>query len=115
MKSIIHHIVFIIINLAILSSFQSCNVFKKESTVSTETISPFIEYTKATIIKNTVDGCSWMLQLEDGKKLEPKELKKEFKLENLKVWLLYDVYKDYSFCMAGEMIIIKKIALRSDN
>lgn len=115
MKIKISHITLIIINLVVLSTFQACTIFKKSPDSSTGPSLPFDGYTKATVIKYSVDGCSWMLQLEDGKKLEPKKIKEEFKLENLKVWIQYDVYKDYSFCMAGDMVVVNKIALRSDN
>lgn len=70
-------------------------------------------YTKATIINYAVDGCSWMIQLEDGKKLEPSNLADEFKKENLKVWIQYQVKKGgMSICMAGEMVTITTIEIR---
>ena len=49
---------------------------------------------------------------ENGKKLEPKNLDNKFKKESLKVWIKYTSYKNYSFCMAGEMVIINNIAVR---
>lgn len=70
-------------------------------------------YAKATVINYTVDGCSWLLQLEDGKKLEPTNLSDEFKKDKLKVWIQYQIKKGgMSICMAGEVITITKIELR---
>jgi hypothetical protein len=62
-------------------------------------------FIKATVIKLDLDGCSWMLQLEDGKKLEPINLKEEFQKVNLKVWIQYEPFtQGASICMAGEMV-----------
>lgn len=70
-------------------------------------------YIKATVVNLTLDGCSWMLQLEDGKKLEPVNLKEEFKKDKLNVWIQYQVKKGgMSVCMAGEVITISDIKLR---
>jgi len=70
-------------------------------------------YTKATVINYAVDGCSWLLQLEDGKKLEPANLSDEFKKDKLKVWVQYQIKKGgMSICMVGEMVTITKIEVR---
>jgi len=53
-----------------------------------------------------------MLQLDDGKKLEPVNLQDEFKKDNFNVWLKYQNYKGNSACMAGEMITIDAIEKR---
>lgn len=70
-------------------------------------------YIKATVVNLTLDGCSWLLQLEDGKKLEPINLKEEFKKDKLNVWIQYQIKKGgMSVCMAGEIVNIIKIEVR---
>lgn len=69
-------------------------------------------YTEMTVVKLDLDGCSWMLQPKDGKKLEPVNLKDEYKKDNLNVLVTYEPYKGTSICMAGEMVTITDIKLR---
>jgi hypothetical protein len=70
-------------------------------------------YKAATVINYTVDGCTWMLQLEDGKKLQPSVLKPEFQKDKLKVWIKYSPKKGgVGICMAGEIVDITEIDLR---
>ena len=115
MRSKIKHIKAIILNLALLSIMPSCKTTNNlPIVVIEEPVSPYASYTKAIVIKYSLDGCNWMLQLEDGKKLEPRNLKDEFKKENLKVWVTYQTFNDYSFCMAGDIINIEDIALREE-
>lgn len=71
-------------------------------------------YSRARVIYNNLDGCGYMIQLGDGKKLEPsKPLADEFKKDNLDVWVKYATKKGgMSVCMAGEMADITDIHLR---
>ena len=113
MKIKLNNIKLIIIGLLALTSLQSCKLFIKPATIVSQKVAPIHnEYTKATIINYTIDGCSWMIRLEDGKLLEPINLKDEFKKENLKVWIQYKHYENFSFCMSGEMVTITAIELR---
>ncbi len=99
--------------MVVLSTIQSCFWFvKKKIETPKETVPLHIGYTKATIINYTVDGCSWMIKLEDGKLLEPVNLKDEFKKDGLKVWIQYKHYENYSFCMSGEMVIVSAMEIR---
>ena len=68
---------------------------------------------KATVINYTVDGCSWLLILEDGTKLQPVNLAPEFQKNNLKVWITYELKKGAnSICMTGKMVTLASIQLR---
>lgn len=99
--------------MALLCGLCSCHVHQKPIFEPIEAPKPsYIDYTKASIIKFDVDGCSWMLLLEDGKKLEPINLEDDFKKEGLKIWVQYQPYNNYSFCMAGDMVSITKIEIR---
>ena len=70
-------------------------------------------YVKAEIKKYEVDGCGFMLFLENGKKLNPDNLADEYKIEGLKVWVQFSVKKNtMSICMAGDNVTINKITIR---
>lgn len=71
-------------------------------------------YKKATVINYALDGCMWMLELEDKTKKEPKNLPEEFRVENKAVWVKYSIAKKggMSICMAGEMVEIEDIKAR---
>ena len=88
--------------LFFMISFISCS----HKTFTPAYSTPKEGYTHATVINYTIDGCTYLLQLEDGKKLEPDNLKDEYKKDNLKVWIKYQPRKGNSICMAGEMITI---------
>lgn len=71
---------------------------------------------KATIVDRTgLDGCSFMIELNDGTMLEPTNLS-EFgikKEDGLKVWIDYSETKNgFSICMAGTMVDIDCISKR---
>ena len=103
----------LIIVLVSLSALPSCIFLMKGDRHNPETEKIYEGYTKAEVINYTVDGCSWMLQLEDGKKLEPAGLKPEFQKDKLKVWIKYTIKKGGAgICMAGEMINLTEIELR---
>jgi hypothetical protein len=70
-------------------------------------------YAKATIISYQVDGCTFILQLSDGKKLQPYNLSDEFKKDQLTVWVKYVPKKNvFNSCMAGQVVELSDIQLR---
>jgi hypothetical protein len=70
-------------------------------------------YQKATVINYTVDGCTFLLELEDNRKLEPVNLAADFKKDKLEVWIKFIAKKDgVSACMAGSMVELSDIRLR---
>lgn len=96
----------------------SCNCKKKvqtETKTTTEVKRDFEKegFVKATVINYTVDGCNFLLQLADEKKLEPTNLSADFKKDNLAVWVKYISKKGgMSVCMAGQIVEISDIQLR---
>ena len=100
--------IILILNISMFS--DSCKSKKAQTTI--EDTSKYQNYTKGTISRNTFDGCSWLIILEDGKKLEPVNLTDEFKSDNLKIWLQYKNYAGMSICMMGQMISITAIEKR---
>ena len=98
-----------------IATVQSCSLFSGVKNKSSEIAFDTHEqngFAKATIINYKVDGCTYLMQLEDGKKLEPINLQEEFKKDNFKVWIKYQHYKGNSICMAGEMVTITAIEKR---
>ena len=98
--------------------FSSCHC-KKKATAETKTVElpkrDFEKegYTKATVIIFDIDGCKYMLQLEDQKKLEAVNLSADFQKENLAVWIKYTIKKGaMSICQAGQIIELADIQLR---
>ena len=69
----------------------------------------------AKLLNKQVDGCTWLIQLEDGQILEPLNLK-EFDIErknNKKIWITYEDTEGYvSICMMGPIIKVKCISDR---
>ncbi|HEY4799475.1 MAG TPA: hypothetical protein VII99_10405 [Bacteroidia bacterium] len=106
----------VICNLSFFIS--SCHCKKKatsDASVSTQVARDFVKegYVKATVINYEVDGCTFLLQLEDGKKLEPTSLLQDFKQDKLAVWIKFSPKKNaVSVCMAGQIVELSDIQLR---
>jgi hypothetical protein len=112
MKNKLKNIALLFVCLVFISMVQSCFLFaglKSAHTVPDQDTHEQNGFVKATIINYTLDGCGFMLRLEDGKKLEPVNLAEEFKKDNIKVWIKYQHYKGNSICMAGEMVTVTAI------
>tara|TARA_Y100000385_G_scaffold146386_1_gene152012 strand:+ start:154 stop:471 length:318 start_codon:yes stop_codon:yes gene_type:complete len=62
-----------------------------------------------------LDGCSWMIELTNGTKLEPTNLN-DFNIdlqENQKIWIVYHTAAQMaSICMHGEIVTIDCISKR---
>ena len=62
-----------------------------------------------------LDGCSWMIELNNGTKLEPTNLN-DFSInleENKKIWVVYHTAAQMaSICMTGEIVTIDCISAR---
>lgn len=73
------------------------------------------KYSKATVIDYTeLDGCKYLFQLEDGRKLNPGTIDAKYQKNGLKVWLKYERVDLMNVCMAGETIKVIDIAERSE-
>lgn len=71
-------------------------------------------FVKATVIDLTgLDGCRFLLQLEDGSRLEPENLDTAFAKAGTPVWVKYFFQKNaISICMAGKVVHIADILKR---
>ena len=90
----------------LIALFVGCSQKHTPATGATD-----IGYTKATVIDSReLDGCTFLLELPDGTKLEPTNLPDAFKKHNLAVKIKYIPNKEVvSICMAGKMITITDI------
>ena len=73
-------------------------------------------YVAATVIDYKVDGCKFLLELNDKEKtkLSPDKLPDELKKDKQKIWVKYSVAKKqmFSICMAGKQIDVLDIQKR---
>jgi hypothetical protein len=75
-------------------------------------------YVKAIVIDYELDGCRWMLRLDnddpsdDSKKMEPDYLMPDYQKDSLQVWLKFNKEERLSICMAGETIKVMDIKKR---
>ena len=125
MKNKRSNISLFIICSVIIGTMQSCSLFSGAKKKTSETIVDTHEqngFVKAIVINYAVDGCTFMLQPGDDaqevltgkveKKLQPVNLREDFKKDNLKVWIKYQHFKGNSICMVGEMVTITAIEKR---
>lgn len=85
----------------------SCSIFSAEKRHAKQ------GYQKAIVTVLELDGCGWMIQLEDGSYLEPLNLTKEFKEINTEIWVKYTEDSQHaSVCMAGKIVTITDIKKR---
>lgn len=69
-------------------------------------------YTKATVRDYQLDGCRYMIFLDETRKLEPDALPEDMKRDSLAVWVKYQSDPRMSVCMAGEPVKIIDIKKR---
>jgi hypothetical protein len=100
--------------LFILLLFPACKGSKKSTAAEPKKDYAGMGYAQATVIKYDVDGCKWLLQLDEVHKLVPASpLPAAFQQENIPVWVKYTLKKGGAgFCMAGEIIELGDIKHR---
>lgn len=116
---------FVAISITTIGTLPSCKSKKKAAKDTTAATTPARDfaaegYTKAMVVYTELDGCNYLLQLEHDpngadvmKRLEPTNLKEEFKKDQLLVWIKYAPKKGaMSTCMAGPIVEIQDIQLR---
>lgn len=76
---------------------------------------PFKNLLEATVIDyREIAGCNFLLELPSGKKLNPENLDKRFRKDQLKVQVRYHVTNALNACMAGETIFIDFIRIADE-
>lgn len=114
--------IFSFMSLAVLFAITGCNCKKqKKEPELTQQEKEKMDmmminegYVKATVINYNLDGCGWMLELEDKTKKEVSEgIPETFKVEGKKVWAKYSPAKNVaSICMAGQIVNLWEIKER---
>lgn len=71
----------------------------------------------ATVVDySELDGCTYLLELADGVKLQPVNLSDEFKRKGLKLFITYKFQDGMSTCMAGRMVsLTSAVIAKEDN
>jgi len=80
-----------------------------------KTASPDLEkqgYVKAVVKDYELDGCRFMIFLDETRKLEPDWLPKEMQADSVPVWVRYERDERLSICMAGETVKVIDIKKR---
>ena len=63
-----------------------------------------------------IAGCTWLLELSDGQKLQPVNLAEEYRRKGLKLFITYKTYDGVSVCMTGKMVTLTSVSYaREDN
>ena len=100
---------FLVFSLVFLG-FISC---KPKGKVGQQTDYAALGYKEATVLDYEVDGCIWMIQTADGKKYEPQNLQEEFRKDQQKVWVKFELVKNaMTICMGGAVIKLVDIKSR---
>ncbi len=74
---------------------------------------PNSTYSPATIVNYTgLDGCGWLIMLDDESILEPNGLDTMFQTLGAKIWLKYEDREGGSKCMVGKLITVLDIKER---
>lgn len=108
-KNLKNSIVLFIAGLSIV--LVSCS----GKTVVTETL-PNDSAVLATVVDYTeLDGCTFLLELPDGQKLQPENLGEAFKKKDLKVYITYKIHDGISNCMAGKMVTLTSITVAKED
>ncbi len=58
-----------------------------------------------------LDGCTYLLELSDGQKLQPVNLQEDFKRKGLKLFITYKMHDGVSNCMAGRMVTLTSASI----
>lgn len=109
-KSILTSIITIII-LVSISSISACKC-KKTKNNAADVDTSFVDGTVKKL-PNLLGSCAWVIVLNDGTQLEPRDLKNEFKIDGKKIKFEYEEIKGLkSKCMTGK--IVKVLSVKTE-
>ncbi|MDQ3049546.1 MAG: hypothetical protein M3Q95_01540 [Bacteroidota bacterium] len=103
------YITFLIIGIC--AFLGSCS----NKTVVTETVATDTAVFATVVDYSELDGCTFLLELSDGQKLQPENLGEAFKKKGLKVFITYKIYNGISNCMAGKMVTLNSITVAKED
>jgi hypothetical protein len=61
-----------------------------------------------------LDGCRYLIHLDNGNKLQPDKLDPKFEKDSLKVWVKYKPEDRMNICMSGITINIIDLKVREE-
>lgn len=102
-KNLIVNISRICILVCTALTFISCN--KKSIPETTEQPKPTAVFALV-VDYSELDGCTYLLELSDGQKLQPVNLREDLQRKGLKLFITYKNHDGVSTCMAGKMVTI---------
>ncbi len=62
-----------------------------------------------------IAGCTYLLELSDGQKLQPVNLQEEYKRIGLKLFITYKPYDGVSVCMTGKMVTLTSVSIAKED
>jgi hypothetical protein len=71
-------------------------------------------YSKGVIKDIELDGCRYLIELQDGKRLNPDKLDTLFQHDQLKVWVKFKIHDRMNICMSGTTVDIIDIQKREE-
>jgi len=94
-----------------------------KNTVVVQNTNKYKDYKKGTVTKFDVDGCSFIITIQDENQSDPTipedrliavNLEDQYKQDGLKIWIMYvpEKQESLSTCMAGEIVRITAIEKR---
>ena len=97
--------------VVILSTIWGCGPsLKQTSNSTTQDLPDTTKMTHARVIDySDLDGCTFLLELDDGSKLQPLTLAEEFMKDGLSVYITYSIVKQPGICMVGRIINVDQI------
>ena len=109
MRNKLKHIALIINILFILFQLQACTAVHETSSTNTSEDT----FIAAVVVNKTgFDGCGFLLRIGETDLYEPNGLQEEFRMNDLKVWIKYELDPRPSICMVGKTITIIDCKLR---
>jgi hypothetical protein len=103
--------------LLLCCSIIACKSTKttKDNPANANKIIPKQAKVKATVVNMTgLDGCGYLLELENGEKLIPLNLEEKYFSDKMKVWIAYSITNSPTICMVGKAINIQSIEERKE-
>ena len=62
-----------------------------------------------------IAGCTYLLELSDGQKLQPVNLQEEYRRAGLKLFITYKVFDGVSVCMTGKMVTLTSVSMAKED
>ncbi len=104
--------------MALLSALVifSCTSVQKTEKKPNESVDPVaLNYEKGVVKFWELDGCQYLIETANGKKLNPGILDTAYAHDGLKVWIRYKQVDRMNICMSGITVDIIDIKKRYDD